>query len=49
MTAGSKGDDAPGDGGRGSGAQPQASGRVVVRSEDTAPGDRGDREPDADA
>jgi len=40
MTAGSKGDDAPGDGGRGSGAQPQASGgRVVVRGEDTAPGE----------
>ena len=40
MTAGSKGDDAPGDGGRGSGAQPQASGgRVVVRGDDTAPGE----------
>src|SRR5262245_26745483 len=39
MSSGSKGDDAPGDGGRGSGPQPQVSGRVVVRGEDHAPGD----------
>jgi serine/threonine-protein kinase len=40
MSSGSKGDDSPGDGGRGSGAQPQvSSGRVVVRGEDHAPGD----------
>src|SRR5690349_21192430 len=40
MSSGSKGDDSPGDGGRGSGAQPQvSSGRVVVRGEDHGPGD----------
>src|SRR5438105_8450612 len=39
MSSGSKGDDAPGDGGRGSGPQPQVSGRVVVRGDDHSAGD----------
>ena len=40
MSSGSKGDDAPGDGGRASGAQPLASsGRVVVRSDDHTAGE----------
>ena len=40
MSSGSKGDDAPGEAGRGSGAQPAtAAQRVVVRSDAPTPGD----------
>jgi serine/threonine-protein kinase len=39
MGSGSKGDDASGDGGRGSGAQPAAAARVVVRSDAPQAGD----------